>query len=452
VHLSLCGRRAVEGAVEVAVVPVVVAVVVVLLLATACDVDAAAGSVLELDDATIDAAALRGGTAIEPDSWLATIALGQLVDVDGALRCTAMAIAPRHVLTARHCVPSDQSLASLLDERTLGFVERNANVVLPVVSVQRHPSLDVAVLGLGQDVQGSPIVDVSSPRLTDVVTIAGAGLGTPSADDVLVGQFRIDALDVDSFTVSGVDGAGLCPGDSGGPILVEQGPSVALVGLHVRGFVDCSGPSTAVRADAFAAFLGPALAADVPDAEPCRHADADRCVGETLRRCVLGAWRTIDCTTVSHACVDGEEAPRCVPVPCGDVSAAGRCEGSVARACVGGTLWERDCAYEPDRGCALDTSTGRFGCVACDACDGVCIDLSADLEHCGLCDHGCAAAERCVAGACVAPPPRAEADEDLEPDSGAGDDEERAAAPVGCAGEASFLSGVFLLRRRRRGP
>jgi hypothetical protein len=429
----------------------VVVVVVVVALLGACNGEA--GRVPQVGAGPTQAAALRGGTPIGADDAFSRIALGRLVDVDGALRCTAVAVAPRYALTARHCLPSDETLASWLDERTLGFVERGADVVIPVVSVQRHPSLDVAVLGLGKDIQSNPIVDVVAPQLDERVTIAGAGLGTPSADEVVVGRFRIDTVEIEHFTVSGVDGAGLCPGDSGGPIFIEQGPSVALVGLHVRGFVDCDGPSTAVRADGFAAFVATAITADVPDADPCSDADADRCVGDTLRRCVLGTWRTIECTAVSHTCVDDEDAPRCAPVPCGDVSAAGRCEGSLARACIGGTLWQRNCADEDDRGCALDAATGRFGCVACEACDGVCVDLMSDRVRCGACDHACEVAERCVAGACVAPPSRPDGGDDdvvVETSSTADSFEERGAAPVGCAGEASWMGGVLWLRRRRR--
>jgi hypothetical protein len=435
VSASLFGRHAVAA----------------VLLVSACDVDAPLRRTVDFGDATTSAAGLRGGTPIEPESPFAAIALGRLVDVDGALRCTAMAIAPRHVLTARHCVPSDQSLASLLDERTVGFVERGQDVVLPVVAIQRHPTLDVAVLSLGASVRGMPIVDTTSPRHDDVVTIAGAGIGTPSENVVATGRFRIDTVDTDFFTVSGTDGAGLCPGDSGGPILLERNDAWALVGVHIRGFLDCSGPSTAVRADGLAVFSDDAIAISPPDSQPCDDDDAAYCLDDHLRRCVLGTWRTIDCSAVSHACVDGEDGPRCEPIPCGDVSAAGRCEESLARACIGGTLWERDCANEPGQGCALDADTGRFGCVACEACDGVCVDLSTDRNRCGTCSHACAVAERCVDGECVASTQRTDdPGVDVDPDTPNDSAPERPHAPVGCAGEAAWGGAVLVLRRRRR--
>jgi hypothetical protein len=38
--------------------------------------------------------------------------------------------------------------------------------------------------------------------------------------------------------------------------------------------------------------------------------------------------------------------------------------------------------------------------AALSACDGLCLNLAANEEHCGACDHACAMDEVCVAGAC----------------------------------------------------
>jgi len=422
----------------------------------ACAVDADA-----LDAAPASARALRDGTPLAPADALAAVAVGRLVDVDGRLRCTATALGPRHVLTARHCLRPGGDVDAILDERTLGFRERGDDVVRPVVTVARHPDLDLALLGLGAAVRGAAVVDVASPAAGDAVTAVGAGLGTPDDDVVHAGRFVVDDVLDDRFTVVAAVDAGLCPGDSGAPVFAATADAIALVGVHVRGFDDCGGPSTAVRVDRAGDFLAAATSAPVgAAADACDGAAAvDHCVDDTLRRCVLQTWRSIPCAAADHACVDDDgQGARCAPVPCGDVSAAGRCEGGVALACVGGTRVVRDCAAAEGRGCALDPSTGRVGCVPCDACDGVCVDHAVDDDHCGACGHACARRERCTAGACVALTPRDDEEVDDPPppppppgdEDDAGDGVRATDEGPGCAGSGAWVGVLCGLRRRRR--
>jgi hypothetical protein len=444
-------------------VPVAVAVAVTLFGAHAAGCGAAA---VDAGAASTAARALRGGAPVAADDALARLALGRVVDAAGGLRCTAVAIAPRHVLTARHCLLPDGDLAGLVDAHTLGFLERGSDAALAVVAVVRHPDLDLAVLGLATPVRGTPVVELAGPATGDVVRVVGAGIGTPTHDVVHAGVFVVDAVDDTELTVLAAADAGLCPGDSGGPVLDLRGATPALLGVHVRGFADCDGPSTAVRVDAAAGFLASARAATVDDAEACAVADAavadaaDHCRGDALWRCVQPAWRVIPCAAVGHACLEDDGGARCVPVPCGDVSAAGRCEDGVALACIAGALVRADCADEEGRGCALDPTTGRRGCVPCDACGGVCVDHAVDVHHCGACGHACAGAERCADGVCVAVDAGA-VDKDDDADDAddahdAGDAEAGVDAAAGtgsgpgCAGSGAWMLLPCALRRRRR--
>ncbi len=437
----------------------VVVVAVALLGAHAAACDAAAVDAAAPSTATD---ALRGGAPVAADDALARLALGRVVDAAGRLRCTALALGPRHVLTARHCLLPEGDLAGLVDAHTLGFLERGSDAALAVVTVARHPVLDLAVLGLAAPVRGTPVGGLAGPATGDVVRVVGAGIGTPTDDVVHAGVFVVDAVDDTELTVVAAADAGLCPGDSGGPVLDLRGATPALLGVHVRGFDDCDGPSTAVRVDAAADFLAAARAAAVADAEACAVADAavaeaaDHCRDDVLWRCVQAAWRVIPCAAVGHACRDDDEGARCVPVPCGDVSAAGRCEGGVALACIAGALVRADCADQQGRGCALDPATGRRGCVPCDACDGVCVDHAVDVDHCGACGAACAGDERCADGVCVAVNHAAvNDDDDDDADAAAGADAGADAgagsgAGPGCAGSGAWMLLPCALRRRRR--
>lgn len=58
--------------------------------------------------------------------------------------------------------------------------------------------------------------------------------------------------------------------------------------------------------------------------------------------------------------------------------------------------------------CVRDAAHGGGTCQECagdvaNFCGGACVDLTSDLNHCGRCDHACAATETCFRGSCCAP-------------------------------------------------
>ncbi|MDE3177274.1 MAG: trypsin-like serine protease [Pseudomonadota bacterium] len=168
--------------------------------------------------------------------------------------CTGVALAPRLVLTAAHCLAgaSETLVAVRIEGRT---------APIPVAQVARHPGYDPAAprarrvsIDLGLVETSKPLPDgfrfaevaTGAPAAGDPVLVAGFGLtreGGPPSD----GHARLAALAVadplSHVTLWARDpqaaGLGACHGDSGGPIYAADGRLLAVVawtnGAHGRG-------------------------------------------------------------------------------------------------------------------------------------------------------------------------------------------------------------------------
>ena len=361
--------------------------------------------------------ALQGGIAVAdvpalPASMAATI--GVLVQSDGALRCTATLVSPRHIVTARHCLavggaPAALELSQALAALTFFLDPSVEGTSWPLAAATLNEDLDLAVLTLGamDDAERTllPLAVASSGAALAgaSVVVIGAGRGTPVEWTLAAGTFAVTAVGPSTLTLASLTGAGLCPGDSGSPVLHFDDDGPALVAVHSSGFVDCAPPSTSIRLDIATAWLSDAIAQAPASSAPCDDSkDLARCEGTIAGTCRHGYWREVDCALGRFACEVVADVSSCVPIPCGDVPPAGRCQDGVARVCSFGSLREDDCRTL-GLGCAFDVVSGRHACQACDACDGACVDLRADPFHCGACDVVCApdGRGRCIEGSCA---------------------------------------------------
>lgn len=355
----------------------------------------------------------QGLRAGEPLSSLAGLleeqaaAIGHIAEVTGERRCTALLISSRRVITAAHCFALGAGASPLevaLEVQRLTF-EANGHRY-PLVDVALHPQLDLAVPTLGVPVDGATPLELTAAEdnldIESEIIVIGGGAFTDPAWGLAYAPFVVTGITEDKLELEAALGVGTCPGDSGGPYLVmDRGPT--LVGIHSRGESDCSPPSRGVRLAAAVQWLEEKLNEIIPpQLEPCAPDESPSCNGTSLLTCVAGFRSPIDCLIGHYRCAPINGTNTCVPVPCGDVSPRGECEGAVAQRCEYGTLVEEICD-SPGEGCGFIPETGRVGCAVCDVCDGACVDLKMDPLHCGDCFHRCLPEGRatCEDGACL---------------------------------------------------
>jgi hypothetical protein len=178
---------------------------------------------------------------------------GQVVDL-----CTGTFVTAGWVVTARHCVAA-------LDPARLRVVTGEGAYLSPpgpagpacvpsgsdqqassVLSVHQHPELDLALLRVAAGAPGAAIpplaADSHAAQLAGPLFVAGYGLDEAASPGTR--RFARATLEEEAggFAYVQVDGrGGACFGDSGGPLLLDQGGVATVAGVLNIGSGDCLG-------------------------------------------------------------------------------------------------------------------------------------------------------------------------------------------------------------------
>lgn len=299
------------------------------------------------------------------------LAIGMLtteVPAVGTMVCTGTLITPTWVLSAAHCkVHITSKFCMGHDPRAPDVCLSPTRIVDPEEWNEGLAALggwtpeeligDVAVAELPVDAREVMLEVEPIPILTEGIgedwigrTVELAGYGAPTVGTRQFLAQPIVGLVGSTFVLDGMGDAGACQGDSGGPALVRAGDGSLRV-AGVASFVElpCRNRQYYTRVDRYRTFIeshtGPTQARE----RPCgRFDEAGRCLpDEQAVWCEAGVLAASRCEGASACGWDAAAGGfRCIAGadPCEGLDSVGRCEGAVARWCIGGIPRARDCA------------------------------------------------------------------------------------------------------------
>lgn len=333
-----------------------------------------------------------------------------VVSLYGLGDCSGALIASRVVLTARHCTVDRSGNPISASNFTVSFGQNdyNPSLQLGVTSVVNNPTDDLAMLVLeaapSQYINVAPIPinveQVTSAWVDRTVEAAGYGLTDPSSQSSDGRYFVAEPVyDVygNMIEINGEGIHGVCFGDSGGPVMGVAGTGdVRVLGALSNGDQSCTGIDRFTRTDPFVAWIenttGPTQGGGPV---PCGAISATgRCInsGDGVQFCQSDELTTVDCSASNQLCgwSAADNGYRCVARgsdPCQGVDSYGLCDGTVSMWCAQGQLRQFDCALCQMACGHVDENIG-YDCLQGDACGG--------LDYLGRCNGN--VAEWCESG------------------------------------------------------
>ncbi|WP_373675999.1 trypsin-like serine protease [Streptomyces sp. st115] len=167
---------------------------------------------------------------------------------DGKRACTATLVDRDWLLTAASCFADNPAEAQQLlpgapKDATTAYVGRTdstttAGQVRTVVRLVPRGDRDLVLARLSKPVTTITPAALATTAPAPGETLTGTGFGRTADEWAPVkmhqGRFSVDGADATTVNITGVDGAAVCAGDTGGPVFREQGGSATLVGVNSR--------------------------------------------------------------------------------------------------------------------------------------------------------------------------------------------------------------------------
>lgn len=179
--------------------------------------------------------------------------------------CSGTLVTRNDIVTAAHCLVSDQGVIANVEVFTNGIVQDALSAfVHPRYDLQVGSPFDIGIITVANDFPVSPmsILLSKSAEVGQKATIYGYGLnGEELRDRFDLRAARVIISSVSAgFIVSEADktNTSICPGDSGGAITLVENDRTSLIGVTSIGLLDLSDPCRGVEASAFINMSNPA--------------------------------------------------------------------------------------------------------------------------------------------------------------------------------------------------
>jgi V8-like Glu-specific endopeptidase len=237
-----------------------------LLLLGGCN---EAVTLLGAEDVDESSASIVNGTS---DSGHASVAYLEINKSGSWYICTGTLIGKHTVLTAAHCVASDNKPYTVVGQvqATLGGNTYAVSKTTIHASYDGGNKSDFAILKLSQDVSGiaPSYLATTAPYVGEKVTMVGFGITQEGGTDSGVKRMATNTIgDVwaDLIGVYGSSGSSgnICRGDSGGPTFATRNGKEVLVGVHSTAQDPCGIDGYSMRVDAFYSWVYSNAAGDL---------------------------------------------------------------------------------------------------------------------------------------------------------------------------------------------